>query len=122
MMIILKTWACECGYKQNFPQTRENIEIHFKGWGLTANQCPSCKVKEIKELTGADLSKMSRMSQLTDQEIEAQTKQEELSLEEQIVEKKVPKEVPLTSKERQDKVTQRAKDLQKVEDIIFDEE
>lgn len=120
-MLILKTWACECGYRQNFPQTRENIETHFKGWGLTANQCPSCKIREINELTGADLSQMSKVKQLTDQQIDSQEKEEKLSFEEVVIEKKKPKVLPLDDKDKQEKIVQRTKDLQEVSNIIFDE-
>lgn len=111
-MIILKTWACECGYRQNFPQTSENIAIHFNGWGLVPGQCPSCRIRELVEVEEVDL--MSKMTQVTDEQIDQQTK-EVVDPEQGI------QEVELTDEEKQEKVLQREADLQAVGEIIVDE-
>lgn len=56
--IIIKTWSCRCGYRQDFEPTEKNNLIHFRG--LAAGTCPSCGLvaglkKEI------DRSKKSRV-------------------------------------------------------------
>lgn len=39
--IKIKTWACpECGYKQDFEPTAENMATHFKG--VEGYECPAC--------------------------------------------------------------------------------
>ena len=47
----MKTWRCkDCGYVQDFEQTKENSLKHF---GIDSEDCPSCFKKntewEIKE-------------------------------------------------------------------------
>jgi len=46
----IKTWLCDCGYKQNFEPTDENMELHF-GSGFENKLCPSCKVGKLKKAT-----------------------------------------------------------------------
>lgn len=109
----LKTWLCDkpgCNYKQNFPQTRENIAIHFKGWGLTSNQCPSCKNGEIKEMSGVDLEKMTKAVFHKDVDIDALTDKDT----------ETDEEISMADEKKQEKHLDRAKQFKKAEGIIFD--
>lgn len=51
MQIKIKTWKCECGYKQDFEPTQENLDSNFnldpnfRVNNLKANKCPSCALK-----------------------------------------------------------------------------
>lgn len=108
----IKTWGCNfasCKYTQNFPQTRENVNIHFPGWGLTSNQCPSCKKGEIVEISGQDLSRLTKSKFLDDQEIDNLTK----------TDKETKQNVPLSDEEKQEKYLQRESEFKKTENIVL---
>lgn len=113
-IFILKSWSCDnpsCVYVQNFPQTRENIAIHFMGEGLSAGQCPSCKTGTIQEISGPDLNVMSRQHVDTDEEIDKKTKYDNQQ----------GKEVPISDQEKQDAYLKRNKDIEKTQSLIYSE-
>lgn len=109
----LKSWACDnvsCEYTQNFPQTQANINQHFPGWGLVPDQCPSCKIGIINELSGPDLRTFTQSSVITDAEIDAKIKWDHAQ----------QKEVPLTDDEKQEKVNLRDQSMAVVDSVAYE--
>jgi len=50
MKFKIKTWICECGYKQDFEPNEKNMNNYFPHL-LNKKFCPSCKIKKLKKVT-----------------------------------------------------------------------
>jgi len=47
----IKTWLCDCGYKQDFEPTDERMKEVFSDKKIKDKTCPSCFVGKLKKAT-----------------------------------------------------------------------
>src|SRR3990167_6016366 len=66
-IIKIKTWSCECGYKQDFEPTDELMMKNFNRMG---NLCPSCKTNNLSKEMNID--RKITMTIIDEEDIEAE--------------------------------------------------
>ena len=85
-IIKIRTWSCSCGYKQDFPPTQENQDIHFNNDrtfrldDVKENECPSCGLRGIRGkqmVKEIDLDKKTIITIMGEEDIEPEIAQED---------------------------------------------